>query len=350
MVLRGLVAVWIVSRSSGNRRPRGPTRLKSKRSSPRATSCAGAGTPGPALPYFQRAYQLARTPRTTGQLGLAELAAGYPVEAAEHLASALETPNDPSIVKFRQMLADALTMARAQIGELAIQGSPAGAEIVVNGRGAGVLPLSSTIKVPARNTEVVVRAPGHTERRELVPIAGGQRHELTVNLEKIAKLAEQPSVIAATSSPPSPTPAAAPSASAVVEHQSPDVDASGSSLRTAAWVFGGGALVAAGAGLALNLAARSNRSEFDASCTTLPTIMADPGTGGHLTTPECRDRHDAWETDRLWSIVGYATGAALAITSTVLFLSSRQKSTAAHARTQLRCGPSPNGISCHGTF
>src|SRR5262249_51456584 len=43
-----------------------------------------AGTPGPALPYFQKAYELARTPRTSAQLGLGELAAGYPVEAAEH--------------------------------------------------------------------------------------------------------------------------------------------------------------------------------------------------------------------------------------------------------------------------
>ena len=97
-------------------------------------------------------------------------------------------------------------MARSQIGELAIQGAPAGAEVVVNGRPAGVLPLSSAIKLPARNAEVVVRAPGHSERRELVPIAGGQRHELTVNLEKIAKPAEQPSVITVTSPPPSPTP------------------------------------------------------------------------------------------------------------------------------------------------
>src|SRR3954469_2793140 len=59
-----------------------------------------AGTPGPALPYFRRAYELARTPRTTGQLGLAELAAGYPVEAQEHLATSLESPNDPGIVKY----------------------------------------------------------------------------------------------------------------------------------------------------------------------------------------------------------------------------------------------------------
>src|SRR3954451_11289126 len=79
-----------------------------------------AGTPGPALPYFQKAYELARTPRTTAQLGLCELAAGYPVEAEEHLAAALQSPNDPSIVKYRQMLADSLKTARSQIGELAI--------------------------------------------------------------------------------------------------------------------------------------------------------------------------------------------------------------------------------------
>src|SRR6185369_14802272 len=79
-----------------------------------------AGTPGPALPYFQKAYELARTPRTVGQLGLAELAAGYPVEAAEHLAAALQSPNDPSIIKYRRMLTDALAIARSQIGEITI--------------------------------------------------------------------------------------------------------------------------------------------------------------------------------------------------------------------------------------
>src|SRR6188768_1026433 len=84
-----------------------------------------AGTPGPALPYFQKAYELARTPRTAGQLGLAELAAGYPVDAEEHLAAALQVPDDPSIAKYRKMLTDALTTARTQIGELALEGNPA---------------------------------------------------------------------------------------------------------------------------------------------------------------------------------------------------------------------------------
>lgn len=346
MVLRSLVVVWICVAVVCNSAPARADAAEVEALIAKGNELRRAGTPGPALPYFQKAYQLARTPRTTGQLGLAELAAGYPVEATEHLATALETPNDPSIVKYRQMLTDALTMARAQIGELAIQGAPAGAEVVVNGRPAGVLPLSSTIKLPARNAEVVVRAPGHSERRELVPIAPGQRHELTVNLEKIAKPAEPPSVITVTSPPPSPTPTAAP---AVVEHRSADAAASDSSLRTAAWVFGGGAVVAAGAGLALNLAAVSNRSDFDRSCTrqegeikVLPT--------GTISVDDCLDRYAAWESYRLWSIVGYVSGAAFAVTSAVLFLTSRPTPTGPNASARLTCTPTLDGIACHGVF
>src|SRR4029079_17678633 len=161
-----------------------------------------AGTPGPALPYFRKAYELARTPRTTAQLGLGELAAGYPVEAAEHVAASLETPNDPSIVKYRQMLSDSLATARSQIGELAIRGSPPGAEIVVDGGALGVLPLVSPIKLAAHGTEVVVRAPGFAPRREMVPIVGGQRREMNVSLDRIEKAPEAPVV----TTPPSPPP------------------------------------------------------------------------------------------------------------------------------------------------
>src|SRR5215471_14460598 len=155
MVLRGLVAasiaLVIVSQSAAARADAAEVEALIAK----GNELRRAGTPGPALPYFQKAYELARTPRTTGQLGLAELAAGYPVEAAAHLAAALQSPNDPSIVKYRKMLADALATARSQIGELAIQGSPAGAEVVIDGRVVGVLPISSPIEVVARNTEIV---------------------------------------------------------------------------------------------------------------------------------------------------------------------------------------------------
>src|SRR6266536_3140083 len=123
MVLRGLVvaasiAVGIVSQAA----PARADAAEVEALIAKGNELRRAGTPGPALPYFQKAYELARTPRTTGQLGLAELAAGYPVEAARHLSAALKSPNDPSIVKYRKMLTDALAAARAQIGELAVQG------------------------------------------------------------------------------------------------------------------------------------------------------------------------------------------------------------------------------------
>ena len=87
MVLRGLVAVWICVAVVSQSAPARADAAEVEALIAKGNELRRAGTPGPALPYFQKAYQLARTPRTTGQLGLAELAAGYPVEAAEHLAT-----------------------------------------------------------------------------------------------------------------------------------------------------------------------------------------------------------------------------------------------------------------------
>jgi hypothetical protein len=285
-----------------------------------------AGTPGPALPYFQKAYELARTPRTTGQLGLAELAAGYPVEAEVHLSAALASPNDPSIVKYRQILADALSMARSQLGELTIQGNPPGADVIVNGHSVGTLPLPLPIRLPARNTEVVVRAPGYSDQREIMPIAGGQRHSLTVNLKSTEKPAASAATVVVTPLPAvsatAPVPAAgpAPSSTTMVEQHTELGAPSGSGMRTAAWIVGGGAVVAAGTGLGLQLAALST------------------------------DNQEKWSTYRRWSIVGYVAGGALAVTSAILFWTSRPASPAANTHAHFQCTPGLTGIGCQGFF
>ena len=206
MLRRALVAVWIAVAIVSESAPARADAAEVEALIAKGNELRRAGTPGPALPYFQKAYELARTPRTTGQLGLAELAAGYPVEAEAHLAAALASPNNPSIRKLhRRILADAMAMARSQIGELTIQGNPAGADVIVNGHSVGTLPLPLPIKLsPARNTEVVVRAPGHSDQREIMPIAGGQRHSLTVNLKSTEKpsAASAPAVVVPPASPP----------------------------------------------------------------------------------------------------------------------------------------------------
>src|SRR3954453_12802235 len=126
MVMRGLVVVFLAIAISSESRPARADAAEVEALIAKGNELRRAGTPAPALPYFYKAYELARTPRTAGQLGLAELAAGYPVDAAEHLAAALQSPDDPSIVKYRKMLTDALTTARSQVGDLAVEGSPAG--------------------------------------------------------------------------------------------------------------------------------------------------------------------------------------------------------------------------------
>ena len=324
MVPRGLVAAWMVVLMvlQATIAQAGAAEVESLIA--KGNELRRAGKPGPALPYFQKAYELARTPRTTGQLGLAELAAGYPVEAADHLAAALRSPNDPSIVKYQQILADALTMARSQIGELSINGTPAGAEVVIDGRQVGTLPLSLPVKLPARNVELVIRAPGHTPHQEVMPIGGGQRHELTVNLHPIPQPAEPTPIVKLASGPSAPTPVPAPAAPVSVvtaEARSAGGGDSSSGLRTAAWIVGGGAVLAAGSGLALNLVARSNHSDYD-----------------------------AWQTYRDWSIAGYVSGAALAVTSGILLWASRPESPAANTHARLTCAPTPSGLSCEGVF
>ena len=82
--------------------------------------------------------------------------------------------------------------------------------------------------------------------------------------------------------------------------------------------MGGAAVATAGAGLALNLAARSKKSEFDGSCETTPDgAVRSTGT---LSPLDCKDCLSTFEDYRRWSIVGYISGAALAVTSGILFL------------------------------
>src|SRR3954449_10190743 len=117
MFWRALVAVWMAVMLVSESAPARADAAEVEALIAKGNELRRAGTPGPALPYFQKAYELARTPRTTGQLGLAELAAGYPVESEAHLSAALQSTNDPSIAKYRNALTNALANARSHIGE-----------------------------------------------------------------------------------------------------------------------------------------------------------------------------------------------------------------------------------------
>jgi hypothetical protein len=118
-------------------------------------------------------------------------------------------------------------------------------------------------------------------------------------------------------------------------------------LRTAAWISGGVAVAALGAGIGFQLASSSNLSDFNSGCGVLNGSIMPTGTD---TQAQCVSFHDSWSSDKNWAIAGYAVGGAFAVTSAVLFLTSRPKSTGAEGTVSFSCIPGPAGVACGGLF
>jgi len=128
----------------------------------------------------------------------------------------------------------------------------------------------------------------------------------------------------------------------------PPVSSNTQWLRTAAWISGGIGVAALGGGIAFQLASSSNLSEFNSGCGVLPdgSIMST----GTNTQAQCVSLHDSWSSDKHWGIAGYAVGGVLAVTSAVLFLTSRPKSAGAETAVSFSCIPGPAGVVCGGVF
>jgi hypothetical protein len=143
-----------------------------------------AGSDGKALPFFQKAHELAHTPRTAAQLGLVEFALGYALEAERHLGQGLATPSDVWIARNRQVLDDALTKVRTTIGEIVVAGSPDGAEVLLNGHPAGTIPLASPLRVNQGPATVELRASGYAGASSSVEVKGGNTSQVALHLSR----------------------------------------------------------------------------------------------------------------------------------------------------------------------
>jgi hypothetical protein len=130
-----------------------------------------------ALAAFTRAYALAPDDATLAQVGLAEQALGRWVEAERHLSDAL-AGDHPWVRRHAATLRAALSLVRAQLGSLRLEGSPEGAAVRIDGDPAGALP-SPALRVRAGTVVVRVEAPGHhpIERRVSVEAGASVREE-----------------------------------------------------------------------------------------------------------------------------------------------------------------------------
>ena len=294
-----------------------------------------------AVRAFQQAYDQVRTPRAAGQLGLAEQALGRWEDAERHVAEALHATGDAWVAKNRQTLDDAIGTIQAHLGRVEVLGNPEGAEVSVNGRSIGKLPLAEPVRVSAGQVNVEMRAPGYVPAQRTLAIVGGQYQRLVLHLAKEAA-AESP---AAGTKP-------------VAEGASTNAETAGAGVATpveappsqARVVLKWSAAGAAGVGLAVGIVAAilhsQNVSKFDAFSPRCfdnngKAVLADDSPAS-----ACQPALDAYRSDLTWEIVGFAGAGAFAATWLILQLTEGPSYSGGgdHAMARPLCVPSLSGV------
>jgi len=278
-----------------------------------------------ALPYLEKAYKLSRTSRTAAQLGLVQMGLGYWVDSEHHLDEALADPDNYWVAKNRPVLEGALTRVRSMIGSLVITGQPTGAEVMVNGRTVGRLPLGQEVRIAKGPAEIEVRADGYVPVTRTVVITGGGREQVSLALAPAPQAAE-----AALTAPASrPTSRAAGTGEAAAAATSPaqeavaPADRGGRVLRGLAWGAAGVAVAALAYGGIETASMVSKKNDFNNRTVASPTAD-DPNhrlpecTTMNL-TPACASLRSDYDSAKTLAIVGFVTAGALAAGSAVLF-------------------------------
>lgn len=300
-----------------------------------------------ALPMFEKAYQLSRSPRTAAQLGLCELELGYWVEADRYLSEALAAPEHPWVAKNKATLKKPLEMARANIGELALVLSPAGAEVSLNHKPVDRSLVGAPIRLGKGLVDVEVRAPGYETTRETVIITGGKREERTYTLARTAVAAAPVPSLGAGASPATD---ANPGATLTVESSAPSER---KGARIAAWITGGAAVGALVVGTVEAFSAAGKSDDFN-NHTSMSGGATFHDCGTSSLSASCKALKDRYDQAVTGAVVGFVAAGVLAATSSVLFLYSSgghgaERDGGARA---LACVPDPvgRGIGCSLRF
>jgi hypothetical protein len=118
------------------------------------------GKPTEAL--FERANAEAHSARAIAQVGLAEMSLHRWIDADTHIAAALSRHDSDWIEnpKTRETLQKALADVGRHLGRVRIEGT-SGAEITIDGRAVGRLPLPGSVAVNPSAIRIRATAPGH---------------------------------------------------------------------------------------------------------------------------------------------------------------------------------------------
>jgi hypothetical protein len=157
--------------------------------------------------YFRRAYELAATPRTAAQLGLAELSVGNFLDAQTHLEEALSS-KDAWVNEHRKTLEESRAAARKKLVRIELAAAPAGTTFSVAGSEAKPLATSGVVWIVPGPATIHLEAEGYKSADVPVEGAAGDTRQITVNMPKlVVPKTAQPSVEPTVTPPPVTEPA-----------------------------------------------------------------------------------------------------------------------------------------------
>lgn len=293
---------------------------------------------------FQKAYDMVHTPRAAGQLGLAEQALGRWEDAERHVAEAMRAKDDAWAVKNHAALDDAMGTIQAHLGRVEVIGDPAGAEVSVNGRNVGKLPLPDAVRVSAGEVDIEVNLAGYTGTQRNVTIIGGQYQKVIIHLAKEVAAAPEARPVAPE----------APAASPVRAPDAAPAEGPSATRLALKWTAAG----LAGAGLVTGIVFTILHSQ-NVSTFTSHGCFDNGGVGvdkSNMPTDYCQSTLGTSQTYQKVFIAGYVGAGVFAATWLILQLTEPSSPAAAPAAEQaLRgplCGPASSGfgLSCAVRF
>jgi hypothetical protein len=317
-----------------------------------------------ALPLYEKAYSLSRTPRTAAQLGLVEMALGYWIDSEKYLTEALASPDHPWIAKNFSALRGALATVEAKIGQVVVTGTPPGASVSVNGKVVGTLPTAGPVRLDAGQAEVVVKTVGYVSVSRTLTIVGAETNRVAVDLipEAQGGATNGSGPVKAIDAP---NPSEAPKPAEPISPRTgmgplpgPESSSRDGAIKLFAWASGigaGGALVL---GIVETVVAVQKKNAFESHIAVGSGTPGRPDCQTSNLTGDCKTISQDHDRALKLAIAGYAMAGALTAVSTLLFIKARESaqsapSGATAATASLSCSPGLSllpGLLCQVSF
>src|SRR3982751_5524448 len=121
-----------------------------------------------------------------------EQALGLWPQAEQHVREALAAKDVAWVRKNRATVETALATIRGHIGHVQVDGGVPGAQVTINGRPVGLIPLPDAVAVSAGPVDIEVRAVGYAPVLKTVNVAAGEVTRVPFTLQQVAQAPATP--------------------------------------------------------------------------------------------------------------------------------------------------------------